>query len=190
MRANAARRAKHEISEVIMSKPMIEDLPYPDLSAIGTDCKNAQIIMPAYVDSESEMTAVLQYIFQSINFDVAGNSRYAAMLEDIAIAEMKHLDLLGEALLRMGVSPVYVRRPPNKCDYYSTCHVNYATQPAAMIAADITSETEAIRSYEQMLCKITNPTLGALISRILLDERMHLKAFKEMYCEIVAAPNG
>ncbi|MDE6965892.1 MAG: hypothetical protein K2O94_02815 [Clostridiales bacterium] len=172
-----------------MPKPMIEDLPYPDLSALTIDCKNAQIIMPAYADTESEMTAVLQYIFQSVNFDVAGNSRFATALEEIAIAEMKHLDLLGEALLRMGVSPMYVRRPPNKCDYYATCNVNYATRPAAMIAADITAETEAIRTYEQMLCKITNPVLGALISRILLDERMHLKTFKDMYCEIVAAPN-
>lgn len=170
-------------------KPMTEDLPYPDLSALTADYKNAQIIMPAYADAESEMTAVLQYIFQSINFDVAGNARFATTLEEIAIAEMKHLDLLGEALLRMGVSPVYVRRPPNKCDYYSTCNVNYATQTAAMLAADIAAETEAIRSYEQMLCKITNPTLNALISRIVLDERLHLIAFKEMYCEVVADPS-
>lgn len=172
-----------------MPKPMIEDLPYPDLSTLTADCKNAQIIMPAYADCESEMTAVLQYIFQSINFDVCGNSRFASTLEGIAIAEMKHLDLLGEALLRMGVSPMYVRRPPNRCDYYSTCNVNYAVQPAAMLAADITAETDAIAMYEQMLCKITNPTLSALISRILLDERKHLQAFKDMYCEIVSDPN-
>lgn len=170
-----------------MPKPMIEDLPYPDLSALSTDPRNACIIMPAYADAESELTAVLQYIFQSINFDVSGNSRFARKLTEIAIAEMKHLDLLGEALLLMGASPVYVRRPPNKCDFYSACNVNYATQPAAMIAADIAAETDAIHSYEQMLCKITNPTLSALISRILLDERLHLKAFKEMYCEVLSA---
>lgn len=169
-----------------MPKPMIEDLPYPDLSGLTVDCKNARIIMPAYADSKSEMTAVLQYIFQSINFNVAGNDKYAAALEEIAIAEMKHLDMLGEALLRMGVSPTYVRRPPELCEFYSTCNVDYSVRPAAMLAADITAENEAIRSYEQMLCKIDNPTLNALISRILLDERMHLKAFKEMYCEVVS----
>ena len=146
-----------------MPKPMIEDLPYPDLSGLTVDCKNARIIMPAYADS-----------------------KYAAALEGIAIAEMKHLDMLGEALLRMGVSPTYVRRPPEQCEFYSTCNVDYSVRPAAMLAADITAENEAIRSYEQMLCKIDNPTLNALISRILLDERMHLKAFKEMYCEVVS----
>ena len=168
-----------------MPKPMIEDLPYPDLSGLTTDCANAQIIMPAYADAKSEMTAVLQYIFQSIHFGVCGDSHYADMLEEIAIAEMKHLDMLGEALLRMGANPTYVRRPPNRCEYYSSCNVDYATLPTAMLAADIAAETEAICSYEQMLCKITNPILGALISRILLDERLHLKTFKELYCKLL-----
>lgn len=168
-----------------MPRPMTEDLPFPDLTGLSVDCKNARIIMPAYADAESEMTAVLQYIYQSIHFDVAGNSAYATALEEIAIAEMKHLDLLGEALLRMGVNPVYVRCPPERREYYSTCNVDYSVQPAAMLAADITAEKGAIQSYENMLCKITNPTLSALISRILLDERLHLKKFKEMYCETV-----
>lgn len=168
-----------------MLKPMTEDLPFPDLSHLTENYKNARIIMPAYADCKSEMTAVLQYIYQSIRFGVEGNERYATALEEIAIAEMKHLDLLGEALLRMGVNPMYVSRPPERRDFYSACYVNYATQTAAMLAADITAETEAIQIYEQMLEKITEPTLGALISRILLDERLHLKAFKEMYCETV-----
>ena len=168
-----------------MPKPMTEDLPYPDLSGIKRDCKDAAVIMPAYADADSEMTAVLQYIYQSISFKVEGNERFASKLEEIAIAEMKHLDMLGEALLRMGASPVFSRRPPTKCNFYSSCAVNYAALPTAMIAADITAETQAINMYAQMLCKIADPTLSALISRILLDERMHLKAFKEMYCELI-----
>ncbi len=171
-----------------MPKPMTEDLPFPDLSGLCEDCKNARIIMPAYADAKGEMTAVLQYIYQSIHFGVAGNERVASAVEDIAIAEMKHLDLLGEALLRMGVDPIYVRRPPERRDYYSTCHVVYAKQPSAMLAADIAAETEAIACYEQMLCKITDPTLSALISRILLDERLHLRTFKQLYCETLGTP--
>lgn len=168
-----------------MPKPMTEDLPYPDISELKPDCKSSNIIMPAYADAQSELTAILQYIFQSLNFGVSGNERFATALEEIAIAEMKHLDLLGEALLRMGVSPVYVRRPPNKCDFYSTCNISYATQPTAMIAADIAAETDAIRGYEQMLCKLTNPTVSALISRIVLDEQLHLRCLKDLYCELL-----
>lgn len=166
-------------------KPMIQDLPYPDLDGLTQDRKNARIIMPAYADAESELTAVLQYIYHSHWFDACGNSQYATVLEEIAIAEMKHLDMLGTALIKMGVDPIYVKRPPDKCDYYSTCRVDRSTQPTAMLAADITAETDAIRAYEQMLCEITNPTLSALVSRILLDERLHLQKLKEMYCELI-----
>lgn len=168
-----------------MPKPMIEDLPYPDISNLKPDRKNACIIMPAYADAESELTAVLQYIFQSIVFSANGNERYAVTLEEIAIAEMKHLDLLGTALAEMGVAPVYSKRPPDMCDFYSACHVDYSTSPAAMLAADIAAETDAIRGYEQMLYKLTEPVLETLISRIILDERLHLKKFKEMYCELI-----
>lgn len=45
-------------------------------------------------------------------------------------------------------------------------NVNYAVQSAAMIAADITAETGAVKMYEEMLSKITNPVLNTLISRI------------------------
>lgn len=168
-----------------MAKPLTENLPYPDLTTLSTDIKNAQIIMPAYADCNSEMTAVLQYIFQSIHFDVNEYPDIATTLEEIAIAEMKHFDLLGEALLRMGINPIYVRRPPERRDFYSACNVNYTTQPVTMITADIAAENEAIQGYENMLQQITNPTLSALIGRILLDERLHLKTFKELYCKLV-----
>lgn len=164
-----------------MPKPLMENLPYPDLSGLKTDYANARILMPAYADAESEMTAVLQYVFHSLNFGARGMTELAELMEDVAIAEMHHLDLLGEALLRLGVSPVYSRKPPNKCDFYSACHVDYSTLPAAMLSAAITAETRAIRGYEQMLDRFTDSTLNALVNRILLDERMHLEHFKAAY---------
>ncbi len=166
-------------------KPMTEDLPFPDLTKLKVDKRNARIIMPAYADVKSELTAVLQYIYQSVLFDVGGNGEYGNTLVEIAIAEMKHLDLLSEALARMGVTPVYSHCPPEKCNFYNSCAVNYATSPVEMIAADITAEKEAIAQYESMLDRITEPTLGALISRILLDERLHLKKFGEMYRALI-----
>lgn len=169
-----------------MPKPLTENLPYPDLRGLAADCSNARVLMPAYADADSEMTAVLQYIFHGFNFRARGMSEYADMMEAVAIAEMHHLDLLGEALVKLGVSPVYSRRPPNKCDFYSACYVDYSTLPAAMLSADITAETRAIRGYEEMLDKLTDTTLNALVSRILLDERLHLERFRTAYRDLMA----
>lgn len=168
-----------------MPGALIENLPYPDLSGLVCDYQNARILMPAYADSESELTAVLQYIFHSFNFGARGMTEYADMMDSIAIAEMRHIELLGDALIRLGVSPIFARRPPTKCDFYSACHVDYSTLPAAMLSADITAETRAIRAYEQMLDQFTDSTLNALVNRILLDERLHLERLKAAYRTLV-----
>lgn len=168
-----------------MLKSMAENLPYPDISGIKPSFKDAAVISPAYADLHSELTAILQYIFHSLTFSELGDEENAGLLMRIGVAEMHHLHLLGEALSRLGVSPVFSRRPPNKCEFFSSGCVDYSTSPAAMLAADITGETEAIRIYECMLVKLNDKTLIDLISRIILDEKMHLAALKSAYRDLV-----
>ncbi len=168
-----------------MPKPLAEDLPYPDLSGLKKDRRNVCILAPAYADCHSETTAIFQYIFHSFSFDAKGFKEFADMLLSIAVSEMHHLDLLGEAIIRLGADPVFARRSPEKCDFYTTAFVNYSTEPAAMLTADISGETQAIQIYEQMLEKLSDPTLCALISRIILDERLHLQRLKSAYRELM-----
>jgi len=54
-----------------------------------------------------------------------------------------------------------------------------------MIEDDINGEREAIRDYERMLCKLKNEQAGAVISRIILDEQLHLETLKRMLDELV-----
>lgn len=168
-----------------MLRAMSENLPYPDLAGIKPNFKDATVISPAYADIHSELTAILQYIFHSMSFAELGDKQNSELLMSIAVAEMHHLHLLGEALSRLGVSPVFSRRPPNKCEYFSAGCVDYSVSPAAMLASDIAGESEAIRIYECILAKLTDTTLTDLISRIILDERMHLAALKKAYRELV-----
>ena len=168
-----------------MLKAMAENLPYPDLSGIKPSFKDAAVISPAYADIHSELTAILQYLFHSLAFSEQGDDQNARLLMSIAVAEMRHLNLLGEALSRLGISPVFSRRPPNKCEFFSAGCVDYCTSPAAMLASDIAGESEAIRIYECILVKLSDKTLIDLISRIVLDEKMHLAALKSAYRELV-----
>ena len=48
------------------------DLPYPSTEGLGEDVRSVKIISPAYADRGSEMTAVLQYVFQSVVFVALG----------------------------------------------------------------------------------------------------------------------
>ena len=161
------------------------DLPYPSTTDFMRDECSVRIISPAYAGGASEMTAILQYIYHAVHFDCAGNKKFARILRDIAITEMHHLDMLAEMFCAMGVSPVYSACPPCFCDFYSTRNVSYSCTPQRMIMDDINGEREAIRDYERMLCKLKNEQAGAVISRIILDEQLHLETVKRMLDELV-----
>lgn len=171
-----------------MPKPLSADLPFPDLSSLKPDAKSARIIAPAYASAASELTACLQYIYHRHFFE-GEFKKYGDLLEDIAVAEMRHLDCLGKGLKKLGFNPVYAYPLPSG-KYYSAAQVDYSSGRAAMLLSDITAETEAIQSYEDMLTLLKNDAVSALISRILLDERMHLKALNGAYSELIAGNSG
>ena len=160
------------------------DLPYPSPKDLCCDECSAQIISPAQAGGEGELTAVLQYLFHAVQFDRIGNKKFARILRDIAISEMHHLDLLAETLCALGVSPVYSSCPPCLCNFYSTRNVSYSVTPQRMLMDDINGECNAIRDYEQMLCRLKNEQVGAIISRIILDEKLHLCTLKRMLSEL------
>lgn len=154
-------------------------LPYPKFSGIGEDYRSAAIISPAYAGMHGELNAVLQYIFHSFYFEKAGMNEAADVMIGIAISEMKHLDLLGSLLLELGVQPIFTTLPPRRCNFYNTSAIHYSQTPQRMLMDDITGELAAIEEYTQMLDQLTNEAAGALISRIRLDEELHVKVLKE-----------
>lgn len=167
-----------------MGKALLEDLPYPDLSGLTTDLRAARIISPAYAAAGSELTAILQYIFHGHNYTYRQLPDYGELMDEIAIAEMRHFDLLGETLLKLGANPIYSACPPIPRCFYSAEAVNYTTVPASMLLSDIAAETAAIDGYERMLTMLENETVSALVSRIILDEKLHLTRLKAAYADL------
>ncbi len=159
-----------------MAKPLIAEASYPSLKGLTCDPVSVRIISPAYAASASELTAILQYVYHSFNFACRGDRERAELLKSISMAEMMHLDMLGEALINMGAQPIYTAQPPAPYNFYSTKYVNYSRTLKNMLEDDIMGERHAIYSYEKMLCRLKNDTLKKLICRILEDENMHLKA--------------
>lgn len=165
-----------------MAHALVSDLAYPSLDGITRDLVSARIIAPAYAASNgSELTAVLQYIYHHFNFNACNLAEYAEALEDIAIAEMRHIDILGSMLIKLGVDPVYTMHPPKCCDFFNACSVAYTRTPEAMLLSDISAEMNAISEYEQMVQELTNPRVAAVIERIIIDEKIHLQKYKSLY---------
>ena len=154
------------------------DLPYPSLDGIANDCRALRVVSPAYAGREGELTATLQYVYQSILLGEKGYGELSRLLLDIAITEMHHIEILGSLITRLGAPPVFTACPPYPVGFYSASCVNYAKSPDAMIAADIRGERGAIDCYESILGTLCDEKVRAVISRIIEDEKVHLAALE------------
>lgn len=161
-----------------MPKPLIAEGAYPSLKNLQPDPYAARILSSAYATSAGELNATLQYIYHSISFLCAEDEVRADLLKSIAIAEMMHIHMLGEALTRLGAPPVYSFAPPAHYNFYSTKFVAYSRSLRNMLEDDIMGEKYAIYGYERMLPRLKNDTLRTLICRILEDEHLHVEALK------------
>jgi bacterioferritin len=126
-----------------------------------------------YAGAVSEMTAVSQYVYQNILS--TDNESFANAILQIGIVEMSHLDMLGDAILALGGNPTF----GNGSIFWQGKLVNYARTLPVMLRADIEAETQAIANYTRHSAKTTNASVRALLLRIIKDEQLHLRFFRE-----------
>jgi bacterioferritin len=90
---------------------------------------------------------------------------------------MEHLHILGTLLLKLGIDPVFAY--PYRYNYYKADSLNYSTTPQKILMDSITGELLAIEGYENILKTLKNEDVAAVISRIKLDEELHVKVLRE-----------
>ncbi len=149
-----------------------------DLNAVGEDLRALRIVSPAYAGRDGELTAVLQYVYQSVLLGGCGQTELAALVASIAKEEMHHLQILGTLIVKLGAPPVFTACPPYPVSYYSASCVNYAKSPRAILAADIAAERAAIAEYDRMLGCLDDAPVAAVIAHIRADEAEHLRRLR------------
>ena len=159
-------------------KPIILDLPYPSIVGIETDRESATVISPAYAGLHGELTATLQYRFHNFYFESYGYSEISDLLQGISVAEMRHFDILGDLILKLGYPPVYTVEIPGM-RLYDVRGVSYGKDPQNMLISDINGELDAVRQYENIIARLKNERVIAVIKRIKLDEELHVKLLRE-----------
>ena len=168
-----------------MIKPIAIDLPYPNIDGVEKDYKSAMLISSAYAGLHGELSAVLQYVYHHYYFDYYLNEEIADVLIGISIAEMRHFEMLGKLLLKLGVDPVFSWRPPSRMNWFNTSGVAYSKTAQKMLMDDIAGELSAISEYERILSNLQNERVQAIISRIVLDEELHVKVLRGLLEKII-----
>ena len=154
--------------------------PYPTVDK-GSDPNTVRMLKEDFAGAVSEMTAVSQYIYQNILS--SDNESFANAILQIGIVEMSHMDMLGDAILALGGNPTF----GNGTVFWQGKLVNYARTLPEMLRADIESETQAIANYERHAANTTNAAVRALLRRIIKDEQLHLRFFRNTLASLTGS---
>lgn len=155
------------------------DKPYPEIRVEKENKYYAKVLMEDYSGLVSEMTAINQYVYQSLDkFNV--DKEFYDTLENISVVEMLHLETLGKLIKLLGLNPVYKSNYNDYITYWSSSFVDYSTNIIDMIRADIRSEKDAINNYTYHISIIDDKYIKEILSRIIEDERKHIECFNTL----------
>ncbi len=150
---------------------------YPEVTITSPNKNWANILQNLYCDCNSETEAVLGYTYQYY-ITKQMEKDIAEILEKISITEMKHHELLGDTIVKLGGVPYYVNS--RNMPFRITC-INPARNLKQILQNDIKDEEIAIKNYERAITLIDNDSIKDLLKRIIEDEKVHIKTLQQMF---------
>ncbi|MGI5901675.1 MAG: ferritin-like domain-containing protein [Desulfitobacteriia bacterium] len=158
--------------------------PYPEIKVIGPNIQYAELLMDAYAGTVSEFTAISQYLYHSFFFKNI-NKELGSLLENVAITEMHHMEILATLIIKLGGNPVIRGSYSTKGTCWTGNFVFYGTNVCEQLQADLVAEQKAIADYKRLISLISDPYVQSILRRIILDEIVHTKLFEQAlskYC--------
>lgn len=164
-------------------KPIMMDLPYPPLRAREKNQTYADILSFDYCGSVSEMSAITQYI-NNENRLSCERCPMAMTILGIAMAEMIHLQKLGEMIFLLGGNIDFTAKHNNGRQVMWTPEcLNIPGNAGRMMMADIESEKAAIKQYKMHMNMIDDEYINAVLARIIKDEEYHIMILQALMNE-------
>ena len=174
--------AKKIVSDCNFSgiRPAMMDLPYPPIQVREKNRDYADLLSIDYCGMVSELSAITQYI-NNENRMFCENCSMARTILGIAMAEMMHLQKLGELIHLLGGKVCFVSRQPGGRQWmWSPECLAIPENFDKMLLADIEAEKAAIAQYEAHIKMIKDDCVNAVLSRIIGDEEYHIMLLRVM----------
>lgn len=164
-------------------KPIMMDLPYPPIQVKEPNRNYVNLLSVDYCGSVSELSAITQYI-NNENRLICQKCSIARTLLGIAMAEMMHLNMLGELMHLLGGPIDYIARQPGKRPaMWSPSYLTLSEQAPQMLRDNIESEKAAINQYRMHMNVIKDENINAVLARIIKDEEYHIMILQALLKE-------
>ncbi|MGI6144058.1 MAG: ferritin-like domain-containing protein [bacterium] len=158
--------------------------PYPEIRVLAPNRYYAQLLQDDYAGRVSEFTAISQYLYHYFYLERV-SEELGEMLENVAITEMHHMEILGKTIILLGGNPVIRGSYSTRGDFWNGRFIYYGRNLCDQLWADLRAEQQAISNYRQHIAMIRDPYVQAILERIILDEQVHIKLFRQAldrYC--------
>ncbi len=163
-------------------KPAMADLPYPPIQVKEKNVSYANLLSVDYCGAVSELSAITQYI-NNENRISGDNCSLAGTILGIAMAEMMHLQKLGELICLLGGKVDYTARFQNgRQKMWTPEYLDIPANIQKMIAADIDAEQGAVSQYKMHIRMINDDDVNAVLARIIKDEEYHIMLLRSLQC--------
>lgn len=155
-------------------KPIMMDLPYPPVQVRERNQSYANLLSIDYCGAVSEMSAITQYI-NNENRLSCESCPMAKTILGIAMAEMMHLQKLGELIVLLGGKIDFTAKfHDGKRKMWTPEYLKLPEQVRNMLIADIEAEKAAINQYEAHMRMMRDDCVNAVLARIIKDEEYHI----------------
>ena len=160
------------------------DLPYPPIQVKERNRAYADMLSVDYCGAVSEMSAITQYI-NNENRLSHEMCQMARTLLGIAMAEMMHLQKLGELIVLLGGTLDFTA--PFRTGTRKLWTPEYLTIPEQarqMLQADVDAERAAIDQYRMHINRISDSGVNDVLERIIEDEEYHIMLLQILIKEL------
>lgn len=165
-------------------KPAILELRYPPIQVERRNPDYAAVLSFDYCGPVSELSAITQYINNENRLCLTA-CPLARTLLGIAMAEMMHLQKLGELIQLLGGEvSFFVRQPSGKQMLWTPDYLTLSKDARRMLCADVEAERDAIAQYEAHIRKIKDDCVNAVLRRIIRDEEYHIMLLQGLMAEL------
>jgi len=165
-------------------KPAMMELPYPPIQVTCRNQEYAELLKVDYCGAVSEMSAITQYI-NNENRMSCEKCALAKVILGIAMAEMMHLQKLGELIWLLGGCVDFsTAQPGGQRKFWTPEYLSIPGNIRKMLCADIEAERAAICQYRKHIEMIKDDCVNAVLRRIIRDEEYHIMLLEALLEEV------
>lgn len=165
-------------------KPIMMALPYPSIQVKEKNQNYADLLSVDYCGSVSEMSAIAQYINHENRLSCE-KCPVAKTILGIAMAEMVHLQKLGELIYLLGGNIDFTAKyRDGKMRMWTPQYLSIPENAKEMMIKNMEGEKAAIHQYKMHIKMINDRYVNDVLERIIKDEEYHIMMLQVLLTEL------